>query len=163
MNKKTSIILFVCTTLLTILMIGLGAWNYTSQERYIHEKTITLDEATQEQFSVALGGITPGSERSYTVHFKAHPGDRYRLTLDFSKGSEDALAKFINVEVLVGEERVAHCSLDALLNGEKITFPLYFGTDSATCAKIIYSMDESIGDEAQGTRADFNITVTSNR
>ncbi len=163
MSKKSAVILLIFASILTASMIGAGVWAYTSQHRYINEKTLTLGDNMQEELQVALGGFTPGTSQAYTLNLRAHTGDRYHLNLDFQKTGDDSLADFIHVEIFVGDASMGSCKLSALLNGESFDFPIYFDSNAQIDAKIVYHMYSDVGDEAQGTRADFNIILTSKR
>lgn len=164
MSKKTSNILIISLIVVTIAGIVIGVWNYTSQDAYINEKTITLaDDVQSEEMKVNLSGIAPGVKATYTLNLQANSGDSFDAVMDFEKTGADSLAPYIAVEILVDGESVGNGSLAELLDGKQFNFHIDFDGTTAVEVEIIYSMGLDVGDEAQGTSADFDMILTSTR
>ncbi len=163
MSKKTSYILILSLVVVTMVGIVVGVWSYVSQDKFINEQTIVLNEQPQTEMEVNLSGICPGMSMSYKIHLKANEGDYFDITLDFTKTGTDSLAQFVDVEVRLGGEKIESAKLSEYLNGKQVAFPLEYDDTSEIDIEIVYSMGLEVGDDAQNTTADFNIVLSAKR
>ncbi len=156
-------ILAVAMILVTVVGIGIGIWSYTSHDAYINEKEITLSDQTSSTLEVHLGGITPGDKVDYTLHLNANRGDGFQVEMQFAGTGNTALAPYIDVEILLGTETVVSASLADLLEGESASFSADFTNTKNVDVTVIYKMKTSVGNEAQGAIADFDVILNSKR
>ncbi len=166
MGKLATNILIISMVVLTLLGVGLGTWSQLSQEKYVTEKNIVLDDKDKtqtEEMAVKLTEIIPGDKREYSIFLSALEGDAFNFTVKFEKGSEKSLAPFIDVEIFLDEGSISKTKLTELLNGQEVQFSKTFDATSKLEIKIVYSMGLDVGDEAQNTTADFNIILTAAR
>ncbi len=163
MSKKVSYILILSLVLVTVAGISIGTWNYTSQDKFIDEKTIILQEQSQAEMEINLSGICPGMTVSYEIHLQANENDYFDITLDFQKTTSDSLAQYIDVEIKLHGEKVDSAKLSDYLGGKQSTFPIQFDHTTAMDIEIVYIMGLDVGDEAQNTTADFTILLSAER
>ncbi len=163
MSNKVSYILILSLVVVTMVGIAIGIWSFVSQDKYINEKTIVLNEQPQTEMEVDLSGICPGMSISYEIHLQANENDNFGITMDFEKTDSDSLARFVDVEVKLNGEKIDSAKLSDYLSGRQITFPLKFDDTSEIDIEVIYSMGLDVGDEAQNTTADFNIILSAER
>ncbi len=163
MSKKASYILILSLVVVTMVGIAIGIWSFVSQDKYINEKTIVLNEQPQTEMEVNLSGLCPGMSVSYEIHLKANEGDAFGITMDFEKTDTDSLAQFVDVEVRLSGEKIDGAKLSEYLGGKQITFPTKFDSTSEIDIEIVYSMGIDVGDDAQNTTADFNIILSAER
>ncbi len=165
MNQLTKNILIIALIVLTLGGIALGTWSYISGEKYSDEKTIELggSQTVSEEMEVRIGGFVPGVSADYTLHLKANQGDAFHVALSFKRGDTDALARFLTVAIYQGETLLTEGELTEYLDGKTTEFDLSFTDTDQLDIRIIYTMHTDVGDEAQGTSADFEILFESER
>lgn len=119
---------------------------------------IKLDDSgvTQAELKFSANGLEPAESREYSILLQASTSGTYNVTLEFV-GEKSILGDFVDVTVEY-EGGKAENSLANLLNGETVEFTCEITKKSAI--KIIYTMPEDTGNEAQGASADFDILLT---
>lgn len=119
---------------------------------------IKLDDSgvTQAELKFSANGLEPTESREYSILLQASSSGTYNVTLEFV-GEKSILGDFVDVTVEY-EGGKAENSLANLLNGETVEFTCEITKKSAI--KIIYTMPEDTGNEAQGASADFDILLT---
>ncbi len=163
MSKRTSYILILSLVAITMIGIIIGVWSYVSQDKFVNEKTIVLNEQPQTEMEVSPSGLCPGMSVSYKIHLRANEGDSFGITMDFKKTDTDSLAQFVDVEVRLSGEKIDSAKLSEYLGGKQITFPIEFDGTSEIDIEIVYSMGIDVGDDAQNTTADFNIVLSAKK
>ena len=119
---------------------------------------IKLDDSgvTQAELKFSANGLEPAESREYSILLQASTSGTYNVTLEFV-GEKSILGDFVDVTVEYDGGK-AENSLANLLNGETVEFTCEITKKSAI--KIIYTMPEDTGNEAQGASADFDILLT---
>lgn len=119
---------------------------------------IKLDDSgvTHAELKFSANGLLPAESREYSVVLQAKTSGTYNVTLEFV-GENSILGDFVDVTVEYDGGKAEH-SLAEMLNGETVEFTCEIAKKSAI--KIIYTMPEETGNEAQGASADFDILLT---
>ncbi len=163
MTNKISLILIMSLTVLTMLGLSIGAWNYIGEQKLSEEKTVEIDGETQTEIEVNLSDFYPGVSKSFKTNLNGNKSDRFDIEIKFEKTGADTLAKFINVTIAVNGETISTSELEELLKGNSLCFSADFQDKSLISLEITYSMSIDTGDEAQNTSAEFAILINSTR
>ncbi len=148
----------------TVAGIIVGFRTLHSQELFSRDKTVTLrGTRSRTERAVSLEELYPGALLISTIHLKADPGDRYALTLQLVEDGETPLADYIDIELRLDGETVGRTTLRDCLNGQAFSCTATFAEGGNAELELRYSMDETVGDEAQGTAADFLIILDAER
>ncbi len=161
MSKTTACIIIAVLIIATAIAIGVGVWVYDSQNKYIYEKTVTLDEEPVSELGVSMSDICPGMTFEKKVLLKANPGDKYELELSFEKTGSDTLARYMTLDVYLGDTLIRSASLMSFLSGETAKMTAAFQDTKALELRFVYSMSLEVGDEAQNTTADYTVHINS--
>ncbi len=153
----------------TLVLLGVTAWNFATQEDYSNHKTVNLEDMEEEaqvnvsHMSVKLTGLAPGMSSTYTIRLEADDHQTFQNNLVFRTVKRDSLAPFVVVTVSVNDKQVDSAVLADYLAGREIDFDVTFDETDTAFIKIMYTMPEETGDEAQNTAADFEMVLTSRR
>ena len=124
---------------------------------------VEIDGETSVLLSADKPNLKPGESYYYTVILACKTEGRYEITLQFEEIKKGGLENYVNVETSCNGT-VHHNALNALLESEDgITFICELKKSPATEIKILYSMPVEVGNEAQGTELDFNVSLTAVR
>ncbi len=148
---------------LLISAVSVGVYHTVKEIRddtYISGETIIIDGKEQGRMEVSLADIVPGTERSYTLVLKPNRESGFDMKMEFKKTDTDTIAQYIDVEIKVNGQSIASDKLDVLLSGKKTEHKVGFNSKAEILVEIIYKMSLDIGDEAQGTSAEFDVKMT---
>lgn len=160
MTKKLAYALTIILTIVVICGIVLGVFVLKNRDDFT--KNITLgDKSVEEEIAVSLSGFYPGSSQSYTVKFGGASVEGYTVSLGFSEDGDCTLAQFIVLTISLNGEKLSEDKLDKFIGGEDCSFALSSSENGGAEIKLEYSMPEDVGNEAQGTVAEFVVTVTA--
>ncbi len=119
--------------------------------------TITINEETTKSLKVDLVDIAPGSRSSYTINIESKYFDDFDFSIKFyEKDDPGELSNYLSLSLTANEYSVTK-SFKEILNSEEI-FSL---GNNVRKISLLYTMDESVGNEAQNTYANFYIELTS--
>lgn len=160
MTRKLAYALTIIMTIVVICGIVLGV--YLLKNRDDFTKNITLgDKTVEEEIDVSLSGFYPGSSQAYSVKFGGASVEGYKVSLGFDEDGDCTLAQFIVLTITLNGEKVTEDKLDKFIGGEGCSFALSSSENGGAELKLEYSMPEDVGNEAQGTVAEFVVTVTA--
>lgn len=123
--------------------------------------TLSTEGVTQERLEFEALSLSPGQSREYTVNVSGGMDCPYAISLAFTQTAESTMRDFVNVKVYANGELLADSSLASLFAGETIALSHTFGKDETLGITVRYEMPESVGDEAQGTSASFDLVMTA--
>ncbi len=159
MTKKLAYILTAVLVCVTVAGIVIGSVVLNRQNSFQKDITLSGDSATQEEMKVDLSGIAPGDSVEYTVNFNGDSAQGYDLNLVFRKGSDVALAKYLDLELELNGTNIQEKSLEEYMDGEPVKLELE-GSENTLVFR--YEMPESVGNEAQEKVADFTVEIVAN-
>ena len=102
-------------------------------------------------------GLSPGERCEYSVKLNSSVIDTASVSFDFTEIGDSLMKDYVYVTVEADGEEIYRALLSDCLLGEKIIFDYKKLTEEF---KIIYSMPESVGNEAQNTEAHFELLIT---
>lgn len=155
MIKKVQLILiFVCVAM---AFGGIAFYGILQTENNLEENVIiNIDGDAHETFKAELTGFYPGKSQEYTIMFTGELAEYYKVTIEFVDDKKNStLEEYLEVTILTPDKKIEK-TLKELLNGGRIDLGV-----GATEIKLIYHMSEQTGNEAQGTTADFYVSVTA--
>lgn len=161
-KRRTRNILIL--TLCVYVLIGIAFFFYirTVQNDFPKEITVEVNGTTTSLLKIGEFNLKPGEDREYVVNLKSKVSGDYKINLDFTEITYSELKRFINVEIIVRDDESYYRTLSELLDSEeKIEFMSSLKWDMATRILIRFHMPIEVGNEAQGTVADFNVVLTA--
>ena len=155
-------------TIATFLLLSLGAIAlliYSLSQSNL-EKTISVESEgiTTETLTVKGLALHPGEQQEYTVVFEGELDGDFTVSLDYRETRNGGMKPFVAAILRTGGSVVYEGTLAELLNSDRvITFDARLSPDDPLTLSLCYQMPSHIGNEAQGTFAEFDITVTVER
>lgn len=165
MTKRNIAILSVAMLLLTLIAIMLLFLINEAHEKFDDEVTVTVNNVTTSVVPVRNLQLYPGNSKEYKIDVLCRATGHYYLYLDYEEVFNGGMKHFVNVTVMrEGMEGVIYKGpLTELLDEEEnVIISLDGNLDAKDPLEItiIYEMPVSIGNEAKGTSADFNINLS---
>ena len=147
------VLLLLMSTMLTFYMIY-------AHETFEEGITVSENGVTEAVVEVRDLNLAPSESREYVINLVCKASGGYHITLEYEEQLDGGLKQFVNVAVRLGEETVYEGRLSKLLSGEeKIQFDGVLEEKTPLPITVIYEMPVSIGNEAQGTYADFDVRL----
>ena len=121
---------------------------------------VNAEGVTLETLTVKDLKLTPNESKEYTVNLTCAASGSYYISLDYEEIKDGGMKSFVDVIVKCDEAEVYNGSLTELLdNGRIIKFEDELHATEPLVVSICYKMPYNIGNEAQGTYADFKIDL----
>lgn len=149
-----------------ILVLLTSALSLTGVLLFVHlkkntvlpnEVTVTINEETTKNLKIDLIDIVPGSETSYTINIDSKYFDDFNFSISFYEMDDPGeLSNYLSLSISANEFNISK-SFKEILNKNEV-FAL--GTNVRKIS-LTYKMDESVGNEAQNTYANFYIDLIS--
>ncbi len=128
-------------------------------QKFTDDITVEVSDTKAKTVNVTLTEFLPGESKSKKITLKNESENEYSLKLKFEKTGEDSLAPFIDVVVKIGGEQQPAKTLKELFASDAIPFKMTNVHGAELEIEVIYSMSLDVGDEAQRTKADFDILI----
>ena len=156
MKRFTNFILITLTSALTITGVLLYV-HFKKNTKLPNVTTVTINEETTKNLKVDLDDIAPGSESTYTINIESKYFSDFIFSVTFyEKDDPGELSNYLSLTLNANEFTVTKSFKEVLENKE--TFSL---GNNIKKISLTYTMDESVGNEAQDTYANFYIDVIS--
>lgn len=121
---------------------------------------INISEGETKEISFENLNIAPGESDEYTVELICEVEDSFELFFDFSEKESSPLKSFVYARIEIEGEVICDRLLSELLSGESVSCEAVLGGDAPLAVHITYYMPTSVGNEAQGAEANFEILIT---
>lgn len=155
---KNSIKIILILVSVAMAFAGVVIWSAQEKDVLKEDTVIEISGETNKTLKAELAGFYPGGEKEYVISLSGDSASEYDITLTF-RDDEDTesgdLENYLTVKITT-EEITIEKTLKELLQGE--TLALGKTSDGI---KIVYAMPQEIGNESQGTTADFYIDFTA--
>ena len=162
MIKNRSVnILIVALLLLGIMAVTLWFFIEKSHDDFADKIKVSENGVTEKVFTVRDLMLNPSESKEYTVELVCDASGSYDISLDFEEKHNGGMKKFVSVTVTCGDDVVYEGNLTKLLdkNSPDIEFDGELYAEDPLPITIRYEIPRNIGNEAQGTSADFDIHV----
>lgn len=158
MKNKNINMLIVAFLLLGVMSVVLTFFIGKAKEDFPKNIEIKENGITEGILTVRDLKLNPTESKEYSVNLVCAASGSYFIFLDYEETKDGGMKQFIDVTVKFDGEVVYEGGLDSLLDGDDVIE--LEGELSATEPLVIticYLMPYSVGNEAQGTYADFDI------
>ncbi len=159
MKNKSINILIVSLLLLGIIAVMLIVFLGKAKEDFPENITVSEDGVTESILAVRDLKLNPTESKEYSVNLVCAASGSYHIYLDYEEKEDGGMKSFVDVTVKFDGKVVYEGDLAALLGdeGELIQFEGELHAEEPLVVSICYLMPYDVGNEAQGTYADFDI------
>lgn len=160
MNVKHSNIIIVAMLLFAVLSIMLIVFLNQAHEDFKNDITVSASGVTEKTLTVRDLKLTPTQQTEFDVGLTCAASGSYNISLDYIEQRDGGMKHFIDVVVKYNGEVVYEGNLLELLDGDEIVrFEGVLEEKEPCTITIVYEMPIDVGNEAQGTSADFDIRL----
>ena len=160
MNTKRSNIIIVAMLLFSILSIMLIVFIDRAHEDFKKDITVSATGVTEKTLTVRDLQLSPTQQTEFDVGLTCAASGSYHISLDYVEQRDGGMKHFIDVVVKYNGEVVYEGNLLELLDGDEIVrFEGVLEEKEPCTITIVYEMPIDVGNEAQGTSADFDIRL----
>lgn len=163
MTKKSYFILVVAMLIVTMMSVMLFVMIEHAHDTFEDRITVSANGVTESVIPVRNLALNPGLSKEYQVNLVCMASGHFLINLDYEETHDGGMKHFINVKVLCDgkDEPVYYGPLTDLLDKDvTIDFDSDLYEKDPIAIKFIYEMPITIGNEAQGTSADFDIHLS---
>ncbi len=158
MKNRSVNILIVSLLLLAAISVVFIVFIEYAHDKFGDDITVSENGVTESIKAVRDLRLNPTETKEYTVNLVCEASGDYYITLDYTEKQDGGMKSFVNITVSLGEEVVYKGPIAELLNTEKVVeFEGTLEADTPLPVTICYEMPHDVGNEAQGTTADFNV------
>lgn len=158
MKNRSVNILIVALLLLAVMSVVLIVFVEHAHDRFKENITVSADGVTESVQVVRDLKLSPTETKEYSVNLVCEASGDYYISIDYTEKQDGGMKSFVNVTVSLGEEVMYEGSLIELLDADKvIDFEGTLEADDPLPVTIRYEMPYDVGNEAQGTTADFKV------
>ena len=161
MAKKAAYVLIIILSVFIIGGIVLGEYVLKSQDDFTKNITLTGEGAVSEDMDFSLEGFYPGYSAKYTIKFGSAAALGYDAAVSFEEDGDCSLSEYVRVKMTLNGNALAEGTLESFLSGDSTSFTLENLDDGGAILVLEYSMPADVGNEAQGTVANFKLSVTA--
>ena len=156
MKRFTKNILVLVTSALSLIGVLLFV-NFKKNTVLPNEITVTINEETTKNLKIDLEDIVPGSKKSYTINIDSKYFDEFNFSISFYELDDPGeLSNYLSLSISANEFNI-NKSFKEVLNKNEV----FVLGPSVRKISLTYIMDESVGNEAQNTYANFYIDLMS--
>ena len=160
MKNKSINMLIVGLILLGLMAVMLIVFIEKAHDDFEKNITVNSDGVTESVLSVRNLKLTPTQKSEYSINLVCDASGSYHVSLVYEEKTDGGMKEFVNVLVKYDEKIAYEGTLGALLDGhETIEFESELKSDDPVVITICYEMPYTVGNEAQGTYADFDICL----
>ncbi len=158
MNKKT---LYLTVGSIGAVLLGVVAnvLVINSQNGMMDRIKVTNGETVEETLEVKNLKLLPGESQKYTLLLSSELNGKYLVAFNYKSQKLGGLENFLDVTISHEEEKQEYLLADLLTESTVIEMPIYLDAQEKEI-EIVYSIDEKVENEAQGTYVDFQIELT---
>ncbi len=160
MKKSIGVLL---VSFAALILAGLILFVVVTSRQNEFSKSIRLQAngTTEEKMEITGLNFKPGDNREYELTYSCTDGGKYDLTFVFKTTKAGGMEPFISVELENGDRKVTVPLKDVLEDERGIETTLYFEKKKKESVYLRFSMPIEVGNEAQGTTADFQVIMTA--
>lgn len=153
--KRILLIALAVTILLGIVLVALLL---STNDKLVKNIKLKEDDVVKENLEFIANGLHPGDTKEYTLNITSKIAGDYTVDFEFIEEKHGLLKNFIDV-TLEYEGTSYTYKLVELLDGQTIQFTCHISKEPAVIL-VRFVMPIDVGNEAQGTSADFFASLT---
>ena len=160
MKNKYANILIVALLLLAIVSVMLVVFLTDAKEKFPEKITVDADGVTESILPVRDLRLNPTESKEYSVNLVCIASGSYHIYVDYEESDDGGMKHFVEVTLKFDGETVYEGSLAELIDSDKtVQFDGELEEDEAVAVSFCYRMPDEVGNEAQGTYADFEVVL----
>ena len=160
MKTRRLSIIVVAFLLLSMLSIMLIVFVQQAHEDFPENIRVGEDGKLDTIMTVQDLRLNPTEKREYDIHLYCAASGSYYISLDYEELRDGGMKQFVNVTVRCADMVIFEGMLTDLLDGDTVVkFEGNLESEDPLTVSVSYEMPEHIGNEAQGTSADFDIRL----
>lgn len=161
MKNRSINMLIVGFIVLAMMAVGLFVFIEYAHDVFPENITVSAEGKTTTTLPIRDLHLIPAETKEYSVNLVCEASGDYNVILEFNEEKDGGMKGFVNVTVSCDGESIFEGSLVELFEkGKTLEFIRTIEADDPTVITFSYSMPREIGNEAQGTFADFNVLLT---
>ncbi len=158
MKNKSINLLIVSLLLLGMVGIALIAFVEESHDDFKESIRVNEEGVTKETLEVNDLMLNPTEKREYEIALTCPASGDFDLSMDYEETTDGGMKPFVRVRIQCGDAVLYEGGLAELLDTDRvIALACELVADEALLLRICYEMPYEVGNEAQGTFADFNV------
>ena len=158
MKNRSLNILITALCLVGIMAVILAVFIEHVHEEFEEKITVSAEGVTETVLPVRDLKLNPTESKEYSVNLVCAASGSYNVFLDYVELEDGGMKPFVNVTVKADGAVVYEGGLAALLDGnEVVQFESNLFAVKPCVITICYLMPYEIGNEAQGTYANFDV------
>ena len=162
MNFIKGKLLPICAIILIFIGVGLAIYLY-ELHKLSADKILIKGDSEHEVIEVVDLKLIPSESKKYTIDLIVLESSDFSGSLKFVEDVDGGLKQFVDVCLEIEDEVLFEGKLGELLSDSVIEFATHIDSLNPVKIHITYSMDESVGNEAENVYADFSIDVKLER
>ena len=160
MKNKNINMLITAMILIIVFSVMLAVFLAMAHDEFDDNITVTVDGVTEKTLKVRDLRLSPTEKKEYVVGVFCSASGGYDISLTYVETLDGGMKPFVNVWVECEGVRVYEGTLvDLLDGGTVIRFAGELEAKDPLPITFCYEMPYEIGNEAQGTSADFDIKL----
>ena len=160
MKNRSINILIVSLLMLGLMAVMLILLVDKAHDDFDDNITISKNGETEKTLSVSGLKLVPTESREYSVNLVCLASGAYAVTVDLEEIEDGGMKHFVDVVLKVDGECVYEGTLLSLLDGNEIVqFDAELFEKDPVVLTFSYTMPYHVGNEAQGTTADFYVHI----
>lgn len=163
LKKSLFYVLGILLSAAIIFGIVMVIVQFTANNEFTKNITLTGDGVTQSELDFSASGLKPADSREYTLQLNGDTAGTYAVKLEFSEEEDNGLGEFIYVTCFYQDNSKDEFTLNELFDGRTIEFDCKIENNSKAIVRMVFTIPEEVGNEAQGTDTDFSVTLTAKR
>ena len=160
MKSKTFGIFVTAFVVLMAISITLVVFIEYAKEVFPENITVQSEGVTETILPIRDLRLNPSESKDYSINLVCEATGSYLVTLDFLETVDGGMKEFVDVSVTVGGALTYSGRLSELIAGEaRAEFETELSATEPVVITVHYEMPREIGNEAQGTYADFDVRL----
>ncbi len=161
MKSKSISILSVAIGLLGIIAVMLIVFVEQAHDDFEKGITVSAEGVTTETLEVRDLTLNPTETREYEVNLTCPASGSFDISLVFEEVIDGGMKQFVDVTVSLGDTEVYRGRLSELIaSGTAVSFEGELLAEEPLVLSVSYTMPRDVGNEAQGTYAEFDVHLT---
>lgn len=160
LSKKMYQIIIFILAFVTIAGVVIAGVIYNERQNW--EETVYLDEngVQNQSLSFSTPNLLPGESSVCKINIVSRANGNFHFLLDYVGLDEGTLNEFVRV-VVCCDKWSEEYYLSDLVAGEKVEFDAECVEGQVKTVTIEYSIPSSVGNEAQGKKTSFDLSLSA--
>ena len=164
MSNTKKNLLIACSCMLIAIAFSVLVFVMVVQSNFSDKIVVRRNKEVHEILEVSDLRLIPGESKDYEVDLTSRISSNFTVTLDYNEIEDGGMKNYTDVKIVIEGNTLYEGKLSDLFeDGVELTYDLRLTRGQDTTILITYSMDESIGNEAEKTYTDFYIDLLIKR